>query len=230
MTRPLLRSSEPLLLVGGGAIAADMIAEAHAHARRTVAADGAADALADLGLVPEAIIGDLDSLGDPGHWRRRGVAVHHLAEQDTTDFEKCLYATEAPFYLAAGFTGRRLDHTLAVFHALLRYPEKRVVLLGEEDAVAVLPAGRTVTLDLEVDARVSLFPLATVAAEASAGLVWPLEGLTLAPGRAIGTSNRALARRVSVRMGGPGTLVIVDRRFLGAMVAAVAAEPGLAGS
>ncbi|MEM1300877.1 MAG: thiamine pyrophosphokinase [Pseudomonadota bacterium] len=145
----------------------------------------------------------------------------HLPEQDTTDFEKCLYATDAPLYVAAGFTGRRVDHMLAVFHAMLRRSEKRVVLLGEEEAMALVPPGRPFAMDLEVGAVVSFYPLLPARGTMSEGLEWSVDGLALAPGEAIGTSNRAVAPRVEVGFDAPGVLVLVARQCLGALIEAV---------
>lgn len=221
MKAEVVKFSRPVTLVGGGALDPGMLAEARALAPGLVAADGAADRLAALGAVPDLVVGDLDSIADRDAWKARAPVIH-LAEQDTTDFEKCLYATEAPLYVAAGFTGRRVDHMLAVFHAMLRRQHKCVVLLGEEEVIALLPAGRALVLDLEAGAVVSLFPLVPATGIVSEGLQWSVKGLAMAPGQVIGTSNRAVADRVSVGFDGPGVLLLLPRRFLGTLVAAVA--------
>ena len=212
----------PVTLVGGGPVDRLSLADARALAPALVAADRAADTLAALGALPELLVGDMDSVGDLAAWRRvAGTRVLHLVEQETTDFEKCLYATEAPWYLAAGFTGGRLDHTLAVLHAMLARPEKRVVLLAEEDAIVALPPGRTLSVAVEPGARVSLFPLGPASGTHSRGLVWPVTGLDMAPGRLIGTSNRAEAGRVEVAFDAPGVFLILPRTHLPDLVAAM---------
>lgn len=210
----------PVTLVGGGALDRAMLEEAQALAPGLVAADGAADRLETWGLMPDAVIGDMDSISDTDTWAAR-TRVLRLQEQDTTDFEKCLYATDAPLYVAAGFTGRRVDHMLAVFHAMLRRADKHVVLLGEEEAMALLPADRPFVMDLEVGAVVSLYPLRSATGTLSEGLEWPVDGLAMAPGEVIGTSNRAVAPRVRVAFDKPGVLVMVARKHLGAIVEAM---------
>lgn len=214
--------SEPVTLVGGGELDAAMLEEARAIAPALIAADGGADQLAAL-RVPQsavrAVIGDMDSIADRAAWEAGPARVIHLPEQDTTDFEKCLYSTEAPLYIAAGFTGRRVDHTLAALHVLLRYPQKRIVMLGAEDAMALAP-GR-IELTLEPGARVSIWPMLPVRGVASTGLRWPIGGLDFAQGSQVGTSNEATHARVAMEFDGPGALVIVERRFLGAMVKAI---------
>ncbi|MBK0400836.1 thiamine diphosphokinase [Limibaculum sp. M0105] len=219
------RCAGPVTLVGNGPFSAEMLAEAQTIAPDLIAADRGAHRLAVLRKTARAVIGDMDSLPDPAAFDDGRTRVIHLAEQDTTDFEKCLYATEAPFYLGVGFTGGRIDHTLAVFHAMLRYPSKPVVLVGEDEAMALAPAGRLLRLRLRPGARVSIFPLLPVTGGPSRGLAWPLDGLRLAPGERVGTSNEAAHPLVEMKFDAPGALVMVERPFLAALVHAVAAPP-----
>lgn len=212
-------------LVGGGVVGRDMLAEARALAPELVAADGGADRLAGWHLAPAAVIGDMDSLAEPDRWRAGPTRFLPLAEQETTDFEKCLYATRAPFYVGVGFTGGRTDHFLAVLHGMLAHPDRPVVLLGEADAMALVPPGRVLGLDVEPEARVSLFPLGAVRGTQSRGLLWPVDGLAMAPGTRIGTSNVATAGRVEIAFDAPGMLVVLERRHLPALVRAVAPAP-----
>jgi thiamine pyrophosphokinase len=211
----------PVTLVGAGALTRDMLDEALALAPELVAADSGADRLASWDMTPAAVIGDMDSITAAERWLGGPTRVVRLAEQETTDFEKCLYATEAPFYLGTGFTGGRVDHLLAVLHALLARPGKKVVLLGEDDAVAALPARRLVRIDLAPGARVSLFPMAPVTGTHSRGLAWPVDGLKMAPGLRIGTSNIVTAGPVEVAFDGPGAILAVERRHLRALVMAI---------
>lgn len=208
-----------VMLVGGGDVDDGALALARARTAHVVAADGGANRLADWGLGADAVIGDMDSVVDAEGWRRRGAHLLPLAEQDTTDLEKCLYSTEAPFYLGIGFTGRRFDHTLAALHALLRWPAKRVVLLGVEDAIFLAPPAWRATL--VHGARVSFFPLRPVSGLASEGLEWPVQGLAFAPGERIGTSNRATAAGVSASFDRPGMAAMVERAHLDAVLASL---------
>lgn len=205
-----------VMLVGGGDVDAGALDLARSRTAHVVAADGGANRLADWGLGADAVIGDMDSVADAEGWRRRGAHLLPLAEQDTTDLEKCLYSTDAPFYLGIGFTGRRFDHTLAALHALLRWPAKRVVLLGAEDAIFLAPLAWQATLG--AGARVSFFPLRTVSGLHSEGLEWPVQGLAFAPGERIGTSNRAMTARIAARFDRPGMAAMVDRAHIDAVL------------
>lgn len=215
MKAKMLKFGRPVTLVGGGVLTFDMLDDAMPIAPEIVAADGAADRLQDLGVEPNAVIGDMDSIKDASAWEEGKAAFLHLPEQDSTDFEKCLYATEAPFYLAAGFTGARVDHTLAVFHALLCYPKKRVILLGEEEVIFAMPPRREMSFEVVPGATVSFYPMSPSKGLRSSGLQWPIEGLSMAAGSQIGTSNRAVSGRISAEFSEAGVLAMLPRRFLG---------------
>lgn len=223
MTELPIPFETPVTLAGGGTLDRAMLEQSLALAPVLVAADGAADILAGLGHLPDLVIGDMDSITDPAAWKAGPSGVVHLAEQETTDFEKCLTATVAPFYVGVGFTGGRVDHMLAVLHAMLRHPEKQTLLIGEVEAMALLPARRPVELSLAPGETVSLYPLVPVRGVRSTGLVWPIDGLEFAPGRQIGTSNRAETVDVTVEVDGPGMLILAPRHRLNTLVGAVAA-------
>lgn len=216
-----LHHSKGVLVAGGGDIDLGALALARAHTDHVVAADGAADALFGLGVRPDVIIGDMDSLANLEAWRDTDTKLLPIEEQDTTDFEKCLYSTSAPLYVGIGFTGRRFDHTLAALHAMLRYPGKQVVLLGAADAIFLAPPDWTIVLPL--DARISFFPLLPTRGLASTGLEWPLGGLDFAVGQRVGTSNRVTDTPVSVALDGHGMAVMVDRQHLGAVLTSLTA-------
>ena len=219
MNQPIVQSSGGITLVGGGGVSPALFRDATKYAPRIVAADSGADRCLRLGAVPEAVIGDLDSISPSARAQLGPDRLHLIAEQETTDFDKALRSVRAPFVLGVGFLGGRLDHALAVLNALVQRPEI-CVLLGAQDAVFHMPA--RLDLSLARGDRFSLFPMADVTGE-SEGLDWPLQGLRFAPGGRIGTSNRVTRGRVQVQMSGPGMLGIVPRRRLGAVLQALRA-------
>lgn len=177
-----------LVIVGGGAVDIDLLHDLHANGARLIGADSGADTIASAGLRPEAIIGDLDSLADPTSWSAH-TRLLHLTEQVTIDFEKALYSTRAPVTVAVGMTGKRFDHTLAALDAAARYAKRNLILVDEEDLALVLDRG--FSFAVAPGERVSVHPLAPVSFDHSTGLIYPLDGLTLAPGIRTGTSNAA---------------------------------------
>ncbi len=196
-------------LASGAPFDSNSLHRALALAPHPVAADGGADRLMALGTVPEAVVGDMDSLRGSLPTEVRAIPV---AEQDTTDFDKCLACVEAPFFIGVGFLGGRLDHTLAALSVLLDYQDRKIVLLGEEDIAFVAPPDWTITL--EPGARVSFFPLIPCKGVASGGLRWPIEGLEMSAGGQIGTSNEAVEAQVSAVFDRAGVVTILPERFL----------------
>ncbi|MBN2906102.1 MAG: thiamine diphosphokinase [Rhodobacteraceae bacterium] len=210
MTTSLLHSSDNITILGGGAVDSRALGQALALAPVLVAADGGADAALAAGHMPRLVIGDFDSISAAARAAIPAVRQHPIAEQDSTDFEKCLRAVTAPLILGLGLLGARLDHQLAALNTLVRYPDRRCVLVGAKDLCFHCPAN--LRLDLPVGTRVSLFPLAPVTGQ-SEGLRWPIGGIGFAPGGRIGTSNAA-SGPVRLRMAGPGMAVIVPRAHL----------------
>lgn len=215
MTRILHRSAGPVTLVGGGPVTPRELAEALALAPEAVAADGGADMALPDGHAFRAVIGDIDSLRDPAGLRARGVPVHEIAEQDSTDLEKCLYSVQAPLFLGLGFLGGRIDHHLAAMNALVTYRHKPVVLIGGEDLCLLCP--QDFALDVPAGTRVSLFPMGPVTGLVSEGLRWPVAGLAMAPDGRIGTSNVALGGTLRLGFDAARMLVILPIALLGAV-------------
>jgi thiamine pyrophosphokinase len=222
--RPIFVSAAPVTLMGGGALGRDDVADALRHAPALVAADGGADAALAAGLMPEAVVGDFDSISTQARATLSPEILYEVFEQDSTDFDKALRRLDVPLTLAVGFTGARLDHELAVFHTLVARPEHRCIVIGEQDIVFHAPP--RLALDLPAGARVSLFSMREVTGR-SQGLRWPIDGLTFHPASRIGTSNEAVGGPVTLEADAPGLLVILARAALDPAVAAlIAAEAG----
>lgn len=219
MTRTLLRSDTPVTLVGGGPVAADQLGVALGLAPTVVAADGGADVALPEPHRFRAVIGDLDSLRGRRGLEAAGVAVHEVAEQNSTDLEKCLYSVSAPLFIGLGFLGGRLDHTLAAMSALLGRPDVVAVLVGENDVCFLCP--ELLEMDLPAGTRVSLYPLAPSRGVTGEGLRWPIGGRDLAPGGLIGTSNAATGGPVRIGFDSRCVLVILPADRLGSVCAAV---------
>ena len=207
----IVDSLQGVTLAGGGPFGKAQLIRALRFAPRIVGADGGADRLLALGVEPEAVIGDMDSISEQAQIRLAG-RLFPIAEQITTDFDKALRSIKAPFVLGIGFAGARLDHGLAVLNALVRAPQQRCLVLSPQDVIFLAPL--EMRLDLPLGSRFSLFPMAQVAGE-SEGLRWPLQGLDFAPDGMIGTSNE-VSGPVSLRFSARKMLVILPIKSLAA--------------
>ena len=222
MKPPIVQSAQGITLAGGGPFGRRDLKLCLSRAPLAVAADGGADGLLRLGVMPEAVIGDFDSISAAARAKIPVKRQHVVAEQATTDFDKALRSVDAPFVLALGFAGARLDHGLAAMSTLIARADRRCILVGPSDVAFAAPAD--LALDLTPGEPLSLFPMAAVTGR-SEGLEWPIAGLTFAPDGLIGTSNRVVARRVVRVFDAPGMLVILPRRRLDAAIRALTSAP-----
>lgn len=197
---PVLSYEGPLLIVGGGTVDPNLLREIAGAMSGIVGADSGADTIIEAGLVPDAVIGDMDSIAGRGTLPS-ATQVIELAEQETTDFEKTLYSTKATLTIALGMTGGRFDHTLAALHAVARAAPKRRVILVDEHDLALGVAG-SLRLEVGAGSRVSVYPLGRTLFKRSQGLLYPLDGLEMEQGKMIGTSNRAVEDVIDIEVAG----------------------------
>jgi thiamine pyrophosphokinase len=167
-----------------------------------IAADGGARKAAEIGLVPDLVMGDGDSLDEAAiaALRSSGTEVELFpAEKDESDTELALREAVArgakTIVVLGAFGGGRLDHALANI-GLLALPEldgRDVVLTDGRVTVRLTGSadgpGRTGVAGSPGD-LVSLFPIdAAVEGIATTGLRYPLQGETLRLGPSRGLSN-----------------------------------------
>jgi thiamine pyrophosphokinase len=185
-----------------------------------LAADGGAQNCRSLGLVPNVVIGDLDSLSraDLQFLRDRGTElIEHPRDKDQTDLELALrYAVKlgAAEILLIGLLGGRLDQTLANL-LLLSLPDWGNVQLATRegpDTAFFLRGGNSLSLEGQPGDIVSLIPLSpAVTGVSTTGLRWSLEDTLLEFGSTLGISNEMVATGAQVEIK-EGKLLIVHRQ------------------
>jgi thiamine pyrophosphokinase len=101
------------------------------------AADGGSDIALRFGLIPEVVVGDMDSVSPDTLNRLKASNCSLLkfpVDKDKTDAELLLeIMTEknlCPIYLFAA-TGKRLDQTIINVNLLARFPQARIVTADE---------------------------------------------------------------------------------------------------
>ena len=179
-----------------------------AAADLVVAADGGAQHCRALGLRPDVIIGDLDSLETKtrADWESQGVNIlSHPAEKDQTDLELAmLYAkgVGAEKILVLGGLGRRWDHSFANL-LLAVHPQfdgQEILFLHGNQRLQVIK--NRLRLAANVGERISLLSLGGDAKGVSTtGLKYPLKGETLFFGSSRGVSNVVLSEDPEVEIG-----------------------------
>ncbi|MEL6689704.1 MAG: thiamine diphosphokinase [Pseudomonadota bacterium] len=215
MFRPIHSPERPVTLVGGGDASPSLLKTALSHAPRLVAADGGAAHALEAGVMPEAVVGDFDSLGGLD---LPGAIKHHMPDQNQTDFQKCLSIVDAPLIIGVGFLGGRLDHQLAALTTLLQEP-RPVVLLKPGELAFLSP--RDLTLDLPEGMAIGLYPLLE-ALLTSRGLRYPLSAARVAPDGLISTSNHVEGGPVELSVDRRSLLVTLPLEALEAVLSALA--------
>ena len=217
----IVSENEPITILGGAHFSRGLLLESLERAPVVYAADGGANLCMQYGCQPKQVIGDLDSISPTVRSKIAPERLIHVTEQDTTDFEKLLIRVDAPLMLALGFLGDRIDHQMAVQTVMTTYAHRKIICIGEHDVMFVVPP--ELTLSLDADTRVSLYPMAPVQVR-SKGLYWATDGLQFAPDGQIGTSNRATGP-VNLTPSGPRMLVILPKDCLDSAIAALRAAP-----
>jgi thiamine pyrophosphokinase len=185
-----------------------------------VAADGGAAAALELGLRPNLVLGDFDSI-EPDRLdalRARGIPVQpYPRDKDVTDGELAvqhvlgMLAPGAEVLLIGFLGGPRLDHELANVLLLVRLPSG-CALVDERTEVRLLRHGQRYEWVPEAGELVTLLALDSVADGVSTrGLKWQLDAATLEVGSTRGVSNEALGDPAAVEVG--RGLLLVVRHF-----------------
>ncbi len=145
-----------------------------------ICCDGAAEKLADHGLEPAIIIGDLDSVSPALKKRYEKILVQD-SDQETNDLTKAVrwcVAQGIEEVVILGATGIREDHTLGNISLLADY--NRIInasILTDTGSFRVYD--RSVTINSSPGQQVSLFSLDPGLAVTSTGLRYPLNELKL---------------------------------------------------
>jgi thiamine pyrophosphokinase len=172
-----------------------------------IAVDGGTRHVWEVGVDPQCVIGDLDSLTPSEQERLRASGVQIIpfsTRKDETDLELALLqaaceGAESIVVLAA--LGGRLDHTIANL-LLLALPELDGIDVRVVEGLQVAFLIRDGALvEGQPGDTVSLIPLGGDAVGVTTeGLEWSLNDDTLHFGPARGVSNALIAERASVRV------------------------------
>lgn len=143
-----------------------------------VCCDGAAEKLIANGFVPDAIVGDMDSLSTDFQNQYRNI-IHRDPDQETNDltkaFDYTLTLSPDKIYIL-GATGLREDHTLGNISLLTSYSEKTGVPVEMcTDYGKFLSIEGDVEISMKKGDQISLFALDPQTRIISEGLKFPLK-------------------------------------------------------
>ena len=169
--------------------------------------------------IPDAVIGDLDSLDAEAEsfYRKKGVAIVRDPDQNSTDFTKCLkwlrqHASKAHDadgrldVVALGGLGGRVDQGLSQIHHLyMAYENKELLvgeiyLLSEQSLSFVLKEGlNKIEVSKKIFAQnVGIIPITGPARVSTEGLEWDVKDWKTEFGGQMSTSNHLKSELVKV--------------------------------
>lgn len=176
-----------------------------------IAADGGANSALKLGIIPNYIIGDFDSLQKnvKKYFSDKAVFIHYKRQNDT-DVEKSLkFAIKKGFkkvYLF-GATGNRLDHSICNLGIIIKFFDRlKIILIHGKTILA--PYNTDVVLQTIPNETISLYAFDDETFITSKGLKYPLKNANLKFGKKESTSNVALGTQVELKISGKIIFVI----------------------
>ncbi len=201
-------ASDSESVLGAVAKAADLI----------VAADGGARHALAAGIVPDLIVGDLDSLEKDlaREAQRRGASLQrHPRKKDKMDGQLAVLAAAERGATAADFAcaaGGKPGAVFAIPHILLAAERTgmRSTVFADWGCMFVLEAGSR-TVEGKAGDSVSIFPLAGPAMGVTLeGMAYPLQNAILHPGDTLGFHNELIGQQAKVSIEGGSLLVVQE--------------------
>jgi thiamine pyrophosphokinase len=145
------------------------------HAERIICCDGSTASLIKAGFIPDAIVGDMDSLGAEMA-ERFADRLFPDRNQDTNDLTKAVTWCSAKGFrdiVIVGATGKREDHTIGNISLLAEYV-KYVKVIMVTDTGVFQPILGSSKINSFAGQQISIFSIDPETEVTSAGLKFPL--------------------------------------------------------
>lgn len=145
-----------------------------------VCCDGSAEAVIKAGLMPSAIVGDMDSLSEKLS-EKLADRIYNDENQETNDLTKTVTWCHQAGYddlVIVGATGKREDHTIGNISLLAEY-SKYIRVRMVTDTGIFLPFHQSTRISSFPGQQVSVFSIDPVTEITSGGLLYPLNNRRL---------------------------------------------------
>ena len=178
-----------------------------------IAADGGLRHTEKLGIAPDAVLGDFDSLG----FCPEGANVFPVEKDDTDAMLAVRLGLERgceEFLLYGSLDGPRLDHTVANFQTLQFLADHGAAgyLIGNTTMVTVVKNGK-ITFPAGLSGTISVFCMGLDAVGVTEkGLFYGLENGTLSSGFPLGVSNHFTGEAAEISVKNGSLLVLWERK------------------
>jgi thiamine pyrophosphokinase len=187
-----------------------------------IAADGGAEHCKALGIQPDVIIGDMDSISEELLEEFKDADIQLILyppDKDRTDLELALdYANKKDLdnVVLFGVLGGRLDLLLANLMLLSRddWKTMSLTIIDEPETAYILRNHDSLTIFGNPGDIISLVPLSDHVSQVSTqGLRWKLHDATLVRGTTLSVSNELENTSARIEIG-EGKLILVHRKVL----------------
>lgn len=164
-------------------------------------ADGGANTAYKMGLNPNYIAGDLDSISPYvlEHYRKK-CKIIHIRRQNDTDVEKCIKLAIKLKYEEAiliGATGNRIDHSFCNIGILIKFHDKIKLKLLHHNSI-METAKNKMTIETVTNEIISIYGISPKTKISSSGLKYHLSKSKLPFGEKESTSNVAISNKVEL--------------------------------
>lgn len=178
------------------------------NAQMLVCCDGAIDELLEHGILPSAIVGDLDSIS-PQHKQRFANIIFHNPDQYCNDLTKavnwCIERHISKITIV-GATGKREDHTLGNISLLVSYTRQNIDVEMITDTGIIVVALKSTNFESHKGQQVSFFAPQNNTQVTTRNLKYPLTKAFL-PELWCGSLNESLGETFGLDFG-PGPLIV----------------------
>ncbi len=185
-----------------------------------ICADGGLEKAEKLGVVPDMILGDFDSVDAAVLEKYRQMKIETVtfpSEKDYTDMELSIEnAVKKGFkhVIMAGVTGTRLDHTLANIQLLERYHNRGVdiEIIDNNNHIKIITGSADVKIKYEKYCFVSLVPVTErIEGLTLQGFKYPLDNVIVERGTAFLVSNEIIQDEGRIILNKGTALVFVSK-------------------
>nr|WP_312576032.1 thiamine diphosphokinase [Sedimentibacter sp.] len=207
------------LIIGSGSdISRDMLEPEKLNIEYVICADGGLEKVENLQLIPNSIIGDLDSVDDIVLKKYLDMNIElkkYSAEKNYTDMELAIeYAIEKGFndIILIGATGLRLDHTVANIMLIERYYKKgiHIKVIDNNNCIQI------VTNNMEINNKrnyfVSIVPITdSIEGISLMGFKYPLDSVDVKRGSTLCISNQITSEKGNILLDKGAALVFISK-------------------
>jgi thiamine pyrophosphokinase len=176
-------------------------------------ADGGADTARKIGIIPDYIIGDFDSVkAETLSFFSKKSEIIKIKRQNDTDVEKCLkfaIRMRCEETVLLGAVGDRLDHSFCNMGIVIKFFKKIKVRIISDKSILTPYTGEA-ELRTIPDETISLYGFDEKTKITSSGLKYPLKRTALPFGQRESTSNAAVRQVVRLKITGGMIFVIRD--------------------